>query len=191
MGLGRVGRFWHWARSPLVQPLRNDLLALPPPTPVAATEPVHYPGFDPKLLLTMRMVLAARRWRALLDERLRPLGHSSPRMETLSAIANSPKLSAQVDIARRIGVEGPTLTRMLDQLESDGLVKRLPDPSDRRTKRIKLTKKGETTLADINAAADELRSQLLAGFAPGAVDGANQFMAEWLDRLAETAAYTA
>jgi MarR family transcriptional regulator for hemolysin len=188
--MGRGWRFRHRAGPHFAQPLRNDLLASPPPTSVAETAPAHYPGFDPKLLLTMRMVLAARRWRALLDERLRPLGHSSPRMETLSAIANSPKLSAQVDIARRIGVEGPTLTRMLDQLESDGLVKRLPDPSDRRTKRIKLTKKGETTLADINAAADELRSQLLAGFAPDAIDDANQFMAQWLDRLAETAAHT-
>ena len=47
-------------------------------------------------------------------------------MEALAAIINSPSLSAQVDIAKRLRIEGPTMTRMLDTLEADGLVERLP-----------------------------------------------------------------
>ncbi|HWW63426.1 MAG TPA: MarR family transcriptional regulator [Sphingomonadaceae bacterium] len=135
--------------------------------------------------LTMQMVLAARRWRSLLDDRLRPLGHSAPRMEAMSTIAHSPQLSAQVEIAKRIGIEGPTLTRMLDMLEADKLVERLPDPSDRRANRIRLTKKGEEVLAEINAVADELRTQLLARFDPEGIDKANDFIAQLLDCFEE------
>jgi len=133
----------------------------------------------------MQMVLAARRWRSLLDDRLRPLGHSAPRMEAMSTIAHSPQLSAQVEIAKRIGIEGPTLTRMLDMLEADKLVERLPDPSDRRANRIRLTKKGEEVLAEINAVADELRTQLLARFDPEGIDKANDFIAQLLDCFEE------
>jgi MarR family transcriptional regulator for hemolysin len=147
----------------------------------ASTKPSRNAGIDPKFLLTMQMVLAARRWRSLLDDRLRPLGHSAPRMEAMSTIAHSPQLSAQVDIAKRIGIEGPTLTRMLDLLEADGLVERLPDPSDRRANRIKLTPKGGEALAEINAVANDLRTHLLARFDADTIDKTNLFLAQLLD----------
>ena len=71
---------------------------------------------------TFRTIMVARRYRALLDDRLRPLGYGCARMETLATIAHSDRLSAQTEIAKRIGIEGPTLTRMLDALEAEGLV---------------------------------------------------------------------
>ncbi len=90
-------------------------------------------GYPPaELGLMIAIVLAGRRWRALLDEKLRQLGHSASRMEAMAAIAYSPAATTQIQIAKRIGIEGPTLTRTLDMLEADALVERLPDPSDRR-----------------------------------------------------------
>src|SRR6478752_5772712 len=107
-----------------------------------------------ELAFAIRTVLVARRYRALLDDRLRPLGHGTARMEALSAISALPKLSPQTAIAKRIGIEGPTLTRMLDTLEAEGLVVRLADPSDRRTKLIQLTPAGGEALAEIVMVAD-------------------------------------
>ena len=115
----------------------------------------------PEILFTVQVVLTARRWRALLDEQLRPIGQSSARMEALSAIYNSPPLSPQVDIARRLRIEGPTLTRMLDTLEKDGLVERLSDPRDRRTKLLKVTPQGERALENIFDIADEINLEKL------------------------------
>ena len=83
-------------------------------------------GTTSQIRLTVRLVLVARRWRSLLDERLRQIGQSAARMEALGAIMNSPSLSAQVDIAKRLRIEGPTMTRMLDTLEADGLVEGCP-----------------------------------------------------------------
>ncbi|MBO9601943.1 MAG: MarR family transcriptional regulator [Novosphingobium sp.] len=117
-----------------------------------------------EIRLTVALVLAGRRWRSALDEALRPLNQSAARMEALAAIINSPPMSAQVDIAKRLRIEGPTLTRMLDALEADGLVQRLPDPADRRTKQLKVTAKGEDALKEMFDIADEMRIKLFEGY---------------------------
>lgn len=120
-----------------------------------------YPA--PELGLTMSIVLTGRRWRSLLDDKLRELGHSASRMEAMSAIAYAPPHTTQIQIAKRVGIEGPTLTRTLDMLEADGLVERLPDPSDRRNKHMKLTNAGFTALGEMLAVTGALRSKLLEG----------------------------
>ncbi len=140
-------------------------------------------GTRPDIRLTINMVLVARRWRSLLDDRLRLVGQSSARMEALAAIINSPALSAQVDIAKRLRIEGPTMTRMLDTLEADGLVERLPDPSDRRTKQLRLTAEGERTLEEIFAIADEMRDRLLDGLPADRIDELNGFLSLLTERL--------
>ena len=140
-------------------------------------------GTTRDIRVTVNLVLVARRWRSLLDERLRLIGQSSARMEALAAIINSPSLSAQVDIAKRLRIEGPTMTRMLDTLEGDGLVERLPDPADRRTKQLRLTAAGEKVLEDVFAIADELRDRLLDGVAPERLDQLNELLVMLTERL--------
>src|SRR5688500_12967904 len=140
-------------------------------------------GTTREIRLTINLVLVARRWRSLLDDRLRLVGQSSARMEALAAIINSPALSAQVDIAKRLRIEGPTMTRMLDTLEADGLVERLPDPTDRRSKQLRLTQQGEQVLEDIFVTADELRDRMLEGVPPEQVDALNEFFGMLLKRL--------
>jgi len=140
-------------------------------------------GTTREIRLTINLVLVARRWRSLLDERLRLIGQSSARMEALGAIMNSPALSAQVNIAKRLKIEGPTMTRMLDTLEADGLVERLPDPSDRRTKQLRLTAEGERVLQEIFTIADELRDRLLDGLPADKIDELNAFLGLLTERL--------
>jgi MarR family transcriptional regulator for hemolysin len=137
----------------------------------------------PAIMLTIGLVLAGRRWRALLDERLRPTGQTSARMETLAAILNSPPLSPQVDIARRLRIEGPTLTRMIDALEKDGLVERIPDPADRRTKQLRVTEQGEAALEGMFAIADEMRGRLLDGLDEDDTAEINRFLRMLINRL--------
>jgi MarR family transcriptional regulator for hemolysin len=140
-------------------------------------------GTTPEIRFTVQLVLAARRWRSLLDEHLRPIQQSSARMEAMSAILNSPPLSAQVDIAKRLRIEGPTLTRMLDTLEKDGLVERLPDPADRRTNKLRLTPAGERALEEIFEIVDVLRARLLDGASPEMIEQGNEFLGGLLDKL--------
>lgn len=140
-------------------------------------------GTTREIRLTINLVLAARRWRSLLDEKLRLAGQSAARMEALAAILNSPSGSAQVDIARRLRIEGPTMTRMIDTLESDGLVERLADPCDRRSKQLRLTPQGEAALEAIFIIADELRERLLAGIPGERIEELNMFFEMLMGRL--------
>ncbi|WEK45951.1 MAG: MarR family transcriptional regulator [Candidatus Andeanibacterium colombiense] len=139
----------------------------------------------PEIRLTIALVLAGRRWRTLLDEKFRPLNQSAARMEALAAIINSPPLSAQVDIAKRLRIEGPTLTRMLDALEADGLVQRLPDPADRRTKQLKVTPAGEAALKDMFDIADELRNRLFEDYTDEQIDLMNELCWGVVNKLAD------
>ena len=140
-------------------------------------------GSTAPIRLTVALVLVARRWRALIDERLRPLGQSSARMEALSAIINSPDPNPQIEIANRLRIEGPTMTRMIDALSRDGLVERQPAPSDRRTKYPSVTPEGERALETIFEVTDELRSRLLDGLSPEEIDRFYSVLMLLLERL--------
>lgn len=64
-----------------------------------------------------------------------------------------------VDIALDLGVTGRTLTTMVDALEKQGLLARVPDPDDRRAIQLELTEEGESLvgpLADVMASASEV-----------------------------------
>ena len=134
---------------------------------------------------TYRTILFARRYRALLDEQLRPLGYGTARMEALSTIERSTEPSAQIAIAKRIGIEGPTLTRMLDTLEAEGLVIRRADPNDRRTKLIELTDDGRKALADIMNVAHAFRASVVKDLSDPELDAVNKVMDKLLGSLSD------
>jgi len=145
------------------------------------------PRLDREYGFTYRVILIARRYRAMLDEKLRPMGYGTARMEALSTIARSPEPSAQIAIAKRIGIEGPTLTRMLDTLEADGLVVRRQDPTDRRTKLIELTVAGRQALEEITAVAHAFRASVLTGLSDEELDQVNNITAKLMRTLCDGA----
>ncbi|MEK7705221.1 MAG: MarR family transcriptional regulator [Myxococcota bacterium] len=66
------------------------------------------------------------------------------------------------ELSRRIGATGPTITGIVDRLESLGLVERQRDASDRRVIHLHLTRKGQTLSAKLESRLDErLRSLLV------------------------------
>lgn len=56
------------------------------------------------------------------------------------------------DLAEVLGVDTPTVTRKVQQLERDGLVTRQSDPDDRRASRIRLTPAGRRTIERVRRA---------------------------------------
>jgi MarR family transcriptional regulator for hemolysin len=71
--------------------------------------------------------------------------------------------STQLELARALDIEGPTLTRHLDNLEGDGLVKRLRSDSDRRAFRVELTPAGEAAYERMLEAVITFNKRLVAG----------------------------
>lgn len=105
----------------------------------------------------------ARAWRLALDRRLHPLGLSQAKWRALVLVQRLGEGIAQKELAEHLGVEGPTLVRLLDRLEADGWVERRLCPDDRRGRRIHLLPRAHEVLARIEAIAMGLRHELLAG----------------------------
>ena len=68
-------------------------------------------------------------------------GSSLPTWLILTALRGT-QWRTQLELARSLGIEGPTLTRHLDGLERAGLVERRRDPRDRRAVQVELTDAG-------------------------------------------------
>lgn len=72
------------------------------------------------------------------DARLRPLGLATAQLPVLSMLRNGERLS-QAELAKAAKVEQPTMAQLLVRMERDGLIRREPDPNDRRSSLIALT----------------------------------------------------
>jgi MarR family transcriptional regulator for hemolysin len=105
----------------------------------------------------------ARLWRSRLDERLAPLGLTQAKWVILLHLSKSDGTLPQRELVDRVGVEGPTLVRLLDGLERLGLIERHDCHADRRTKTVHLTAAAQPILGDIIRIAGDLRKEILDG----------------------------
>lgn len=104
-----------------------------------------------------------RRWRKLLDERLKDLGVTQARWTTMVYLHKSGEGLTQRDLASRMAIENPTLVRLLDNLEAQGLVVRQSCDEDRRARRLFLTPQGTEFMDVLYDRSGELRDQLMEG----------------------------
>lgn len=111
----------------------------------------------------MQLAQMSRGWRAELDRRLADLGLSQARWLVLLHLARFEEAPTQRELAQSVGVEGPTLARLLDSLEAQGLVLRQAVVEDRRAKKIVLCATARPLIDKIETIATALRHELLVG----------------------------
>ena len=75
----------------------------------------------------------------------------------------SERRRSQLELARAVGIEGPTMTRHLDGLEQAGLVERRRDPVDRRAVQVHLTRAGHALHGRLLKAVIAFNQQLRSG----------------------------
>jgi len=85
----------------------------------------------------------------LIDRMMTAQGASFARSRLLMHIAREGPLRS-IDLAASFGYAPRTVTEAIDGLERDGLVRRDPDPGDRRAKRISLTPTGTASAKAAN-----------------------------------------
>lgn len=109
----------------------------------------------------MTLAEVSRCWRAKLNERLRPLGLSQSRWMVLLLLSKRGDGVVQKALAEWMGIEGPTLVRILDRMHEDGWIERRESATDRRAKTVHLTEQSRAIIQKINKVASRLRSDLL------------------------------
>jgi len=75
-------------------------------------------------------------------------GLSTAQMHTIEIVGHGGTALRMKDLAKKMGVTTGTLTVMIDRLEQQGLLKRTPHETDRRSYLIALTEKGQGLFAE-------------------------------------------
>lgn len=81
------------------------------------------------------------------------------------------------ELAGRLGVEPPTVTRMIQRLEGCGLVVRWRDPDDARSFRVSLTEKGRSLEESVARCWSEVEEKAFAGISQEECRGLRDLLA--------------
>lgn len=132
--------------------------------------------------LIFRLALLTRRWRQVLDAEAQAAGLTDATWRPLLHLHLLGEGTRQKDLAASLGIEGPSLVRLLDTLVAKGLIQRSEDDTDRRAKLLCLTPEGQSVVARIRKTVDTLEDELLSPFS----DSEIARVAEFVERLEST-----
>ena len=104
--------------------------------------------------------LVERRVRARLRERF---DTTLPRFDLMSQLWRYPGGLKMNELSRHLMVTGGNVTGIVDPLEKAGLVERAAEPADRRAYRVRLTRAGRKTFAEMARTQEEWIIEMLAG----------------------------
>ena len=118
---------------------------------------------DDRSNIGVELGITIRRWRARMDERLAPMGLTQAKWVPLRYLLHAGGSLPQGKLADQVGIEGPSLVRILDELERLGLIERKSCSSDRRTKTVCLTERVKPLIDEMARKADQLRNEIFDG----------------------------
>ncbi|WP_377157219.1 MarR family winged helix-turn-helix transcriptional regulator [Roseateles sp. UC29_93] len=89
----------------------------------------------------------------------------------------------QGELATLLSIEGPSLTRSVDQLITGGFIERHEDPDDRRAKTLHLTALGADACEQIEDTLRDLRNALYEGIPDADIEAALRVFATLSERV--------
>jgi DNA-binding MarR family transcriptional regulator len=107
------------------------------------------------------LTFAHERARQRAEEALAPLG-IEPRHFGAMAVLDASGPSPQRHLAAQLGLSGPAIVQLVDELERAGLVERRRNPSDRRSYALRLTPAGRERFQRARQAMDGVQAELAA-----------------------------
>jgi DNA-binding MarR family transcriptional regulator len=115
------------------------------------------------LRLWLRLLSCTTRIEDTIRQRLREqFGITLPRFDLMAQLEREPEGLAMGEVSRRMMVTGGNVTTIVDQLEREQLVQRLPVTGDRRSYRLTLTDAGRNTFATMAQAHEAWVRELLS-----------------------------
>jgi DNA-binding MarR family transcriptional regulator len=90
------------------------------------------------------------------------LGDAGAKFSVLSELVRSGEPLALSELASRLACVRSNMTQLVDRLEADGLVRRMADPTDRRSVKAQITDEGQRRQADGARRVDALERDLAA-----------------------------
>src|ERR1700729_2609639 len=117
------------------------------------------------LLSRVRTEMLAALDKALeADAELSALEISSAQFIVIAALALAETAKSASDLCKGISYDAGAMTRMIDRLESKGLIRRSRCPDDRRLVNLELTDAGMAALPRMRAVSMQVLNRFLRGF---------------------------
>lgn len=138
-------------------------------------------------LLSWRLVVAGRVVRTMADANLIAQAGGAPALGALLRLADQDGIS-QAELARRQRVEAPSMCRMIDRLEREGLVTRERDLADRRVVRVRITPDGRAAADAGRDAVADLEERAFSALTPDERRTLADLLGRLLEGLPETGA---
>lgn len=126
--------------------------------------------------ILFHLALLTRRWRQVLDSEFHAVGLTDATWRPLLHLHLLGDGVRQKELAASIGIEGPSLVRLIDTLVAKGLIRRSEDGTDRRAKQLGLTPEGQVVVARIREIVARLDSELLSPFSDSEIARFGQFV---------------
>ncbi|ASP48949.1 MarR family winged helix-turn-helix transcriptional regulator [Cognaticolwellia beringensis] len=126
------------------------------------TQVPFYESLD--LTLCGNMGRVHRLCRDVVTIAVEPLGLTQSRWTALIHINMHKEGVTQFELAQSLGIQMPSLTRTIKQLEAQLLITRCVDEHDKRSKNIYFTEQGRKTLHILNKKITDIKNQLYSGF---------------------------
>jgi DNA-binding MarR family transcriptional regulator len=115
-----------------------------------------------------------------MDRELSKFDITAPQLIVLASVANKEADSA-AGLCKSISYDPGAMTRMIDRLEQKGLVRRVPNPDDRRAMNLELTTAGKALFPQLLKAKETVQAQFLRGFGKAEVQALESFLNRMLD----------
>ena len=90
-----------------------------------------------------------------------------------------------IELSKAVGLANTTLTSMLDRMEEAGLIKRFPDPEDRRKNLIALTDKARGLREKYEQVSQEMNEVYYKGFSEGEIAEFEMYLQRVLKNVKE------
>jgi len=132
----------------------------------------------------LQLAATARNVGRAFNQALTEAGGSLPIWLILASLKGS-HWRTQLELARSVGIEGPTLTRHLDAMEHAGLVKRRRHPDDRRAFQVELTAAGEAMHKELLKSVITFNTRLRRGISADEVDALRDILERMAANVAE------
>ena len=121
------------------------------------------PSDSQLMATTANLMVLSRAYRGAADKALADYGLSQATAWPVILAGRLGDGVRQGALAEALGVEGPSLVRVLDQLVAAGLMERREDPHDRRARTLHLTDAGHALRAQVEEVLVELRRRVFQG----------------------------
>ncbi|CAB3664609.1 MULTISPECIES: MarR family winged helix-turn-helix transcriptional regulator [Achromobacter] len=118
------------------------------------------PSDSQLMATTANLMVLSRAYRGAADKALADYGLSQATAWPVILAGRLGDGVRQGALAEALGVEGPSLVRVLDQLVAAGLMERREDPHDRRARTLHLTEAGHALRAQVEDVLVELRRRI-------------------------------